>query len=362
MEAEVSPLPRVVRRSPNDSIHCVSRDTAWAACAKPTSREAHRQFAWPLARLAHRAIDRIALVVAFLMFVGGCASVSPTTPTTVRISAQRAQAEFGTLGVATVERAPQVIIGEGPVPSTRGEGAGMGALAGAIGPPLMGGAYGGPWGVALGILVSPLTTIVGAIYGALSASPPEEIERATHTLEAAGQAAAGTAQYQLRDLVIAELRREGFGAVIPIGAGDSAPPAVDTLVEVEISDIRLVSEDGTLTLDLWGGMRLHGPGVLVEALPMHRRGRGHTLPKWAADGAKTFKEQITHESVELAKEVVSALLSRPIPNLRLPVAPPPAEDTAPPESNVKRRTYFVASSTSPAFRPDTVDPRGPKGK
>jgi hypothetical protein len=137
-------------------------------------------------------------------------------------------------------------------------------------------------------LVSPLTTIVGAIYGALSASPPEEIERATHTLEAAGQAAAGTAQYQLRDLVIAELRREGFGAVIPIGAGDSAPPAVDTLVEVEISDIRLVSEDGTLTLDLWGGMRLHGPGVLVEALLMHRRGRGHTLQKWADDGAKTF--------------------------------------------------------------------------
>jgi hypothetical protein len=50
----------------------------------------------------------VALVVALPLFVGGCASVSPTTPTTVRISVQQAQAEFGTMGVATVERAPQV--------------------------------------------------------------------------------------------------------------------------------------------------------------------------------------------------------------------------------------------------------------
>jgi hypothetical protein len=273
----------------------------------------------------------VALVVVLPMLVVGCASASPTGPITVRISAEKAQAEFGTLGVATVERMPGVSI-SGQAPSSRGEAAGTGALAGAVLPPVTGFTVGSFWGLALGILIAPLTAIVGTIYGVLSAGSPEEVERATQMLETTGQAA--HVQHQVRDLVITELRREHFGDVMPIGAADTAKPAVDTVVEVWISYITLEGEGPTLTLHLSGGMRVLGPGVLVEHLPIDSEGQRHSLLAWAADDAKIFREQIAHESEKLAKDVVNALLSRPIPNLRLPPTPQPPEDITCPESSV----------------------------
>lgn len=252
----------------------------------------------------------ITLVVAIPIVVVGCASTAP--PATVRISAEAAQAEFGTLGVATVARTPQVSLGR-PV-TARGKAAATGALKGALGPVLIGSDIGG-WPLFFGILLAPLTTIVGTTYGALAAKSPEEIQQAALMLERIGQAA--EVQHQLRDLLSAQLSREHFVSVIAVGESDMAKPPVDTVVEVWIADIALVGEgiNPRLNIRLSGAMRLLRTGVEVGYVWMSSQGQGHTLLKWAADDAKIFRAQIAHESEKLAKEVVNTLLSRPIPRI-----------------------------------------------
>lgn len=259
---------------------------------------------------------RTVLVVVIPIVVVGCASTVP--PATVRISVEDAQAEFGTLAVAAVERVPQVSLGR-PLTS-RGKAVARGALKGALGPVLIGSDIDVQAGI-YGIFLAPLTTIVGTIYGALAARSPEQVEQAVLILERTGQVA--EVQYHLRDLVMTHLNREQLRDVIAAGETNTAKPPADTVVEVWIADIALVGDgiNPRLTIRLSGSMRLLRAGVEVGYVWMSSQGQAHTLLKWAADDARLFRAQIAQESEKLAKDVVSTLLSRPIPRIHYEVGP-----------------------------------------
>ena len=291
---------------------------------------------------AHGAI---ALALAFSLLSAACTSTtstrtSTTTPVRPRLSVEGAQAQFGTLGVAVVERMPPELSSDRP--KTRGAAAKEGAVAGLVGPPVVLGALAGPYllyGVFIGLAISPLSTPIGAIYGALAGKTPGDIEQALSTLEAATRKA--NVQRRLRDLVIARLGREHYSAVSVTNIG-TASGDIDTVVEMGVSVVSLVSVDQgvnpKLTLMLPCDMRIHRRGVEgaeVRDVVSSGTGEGQTLLKWAADDGQAFKEGIAHELERLAGDVVSELFTWPWPTYELlPPTPQPPEGTSCPGNSV----------------------------
>lgn len=271
--------------------------------------------------------------LALTALLGAC-TVPTTTYIRPQVSVDKARAEFGTLGVAVVERTPELVSDR---PETRGTAAKEGALLGFVGPPvLLGGMH--PFGVFVGLAISPLSTSVGAIYGALAGKSPGEVREALSILETATQQAG--IQQRLRDLVVARLSREDLSGVAvtdptTVSAGN------DTTLEIEISVVSLASDrkgfNPKLTLSLPCAMRIHRKGVeVVEVRNPLFSGyeEGQTLLEWAADDAKAFKEGITHELGRLAEAIVSELYKQPAPDMLLPPTPQPPEGSSCPANSV----------------------------
>src|SRR5262245_20342854 len=125
---------------------------------------------WLARRASYLLAPPLITVVLFPIVFFGCAS-APRPATTVRIPVEQARAEFGALGVTTINVTPSISLGR-PLTSP-GQAAGRGAINGAVGPIAAGSAFG--WGgAAAGVLIAPITTVVGAIYGAVAAKSPEQ--------------------------------------------------------------------------------------------------------------------------------------------------------------------------------------------
>lgn len=201
-----------------------------------------------------------------------------------------------------------------------GQGAKEGAKVGAVTPALAGLAFtgtvlqGGGYLVlaglmltAAGVAVAPVGAGLGAAIGAMTAPSEAEVERCAAALVQAVDDA------DLSNSLAAWIVHAAGSR--PIGrAGDSAPPAADTLLQIDAPAVTLTSADPAgsgrdLQLRAWMSARLvrASDGEVLRTFSWSYGGPKATFFKWGSDDARMLRAELERAGRTLAASVVADL-------------------------------------------------------
>jgi len=230
---------------------------------------------------------------------------------------------LGLVGVTGLPRAPESALDVGPRGALAGAavGAGKGATWLAVSVPCSGQDCLGVAAVMAGAVVGG--AVVGGIMGAMKAVPAETADKIQSQLDVAFGAV--ELQDALRSAVAADAAQAGvenvreIGSAGPSDAGGSAnqeataPPEVDTTLEVGVLQVEFVGSGGAdpdMTLHVLGMARLVDvrSGVeLYRNTDLAYVSAMGTFSQWSADDGRALEDEIRHAAVALAAAIVEGV-------------------------------------------------------